>query len=175
MRPVVDSIAEKIEIEIDTDGYVPVMIESRFDSHENYVWRAFDGKSVCEFEFSLKDPRFCRLTVMATGCKLHECALEHLRSRKSETGVPIFRPLDGAKSVGSAHLYDSDEMLWIGFSEDRGEIAVRFSEESASREIDSELGVAWGFGQGDALVYVRVYECPPGMVANLIEDASFSR
>lgn len=48
---------------------------------------------------------------------------------------------------------------------------IRFNEQRAVREVDSQLGIAWGFEESDEMVYIRVYEGPDDMIDHLIADA----
>ena len=172
LRPVLDSIVEKIDIEINSDAYVPVTVESRFDATELFYWRTLsDRKRMCEFMFDVESGRFYRMALMATGCELHAYEEGAFQPNRIEIGHPVFRPLDGAKQSRHLRVVESTQPMWIGISMNRRELMIRFEEQPAVREVDSQLGIAWGFEASDELAYIRVYEGPDDMVGHLIADA----
>ena len=172
MRPVLESIAEKIELEIDSDVHVPVMIESRFDATEMFCWRTLnERKRMCEFLIDIDSGRFYRMTLMVTGCDLQAYEEGAFQPDRTEIGHPVFRPLDGAKQSRHLRIVESTRPMWIGITSNRRELMIRFNEQQAVREVDSQLGIAWGFEESDEMVYIRVYEGPDDMIDHLIADA----
>ncbi len=172
MRPVLESIAEKIDLEIDSDVHVPLMIESRFGAAEMFCWRTLnDRKRMCEFLIDFDSGRFYRMSLMATGCGLHSYEEGAYQPDRTEIGHPVFRPLDGAKQSRHLRIVESTLPMWIGISNNRCELTIRFNQQQAVREVDSQLGIAWGFEESDELVYIRVYEGPDDMIDHLIADA----
>ncbi|MBM92877.1 MAG: hypothetical protein CMJ35_14905 [Phycisphaerae bacterium] len=172
LRPVLDSITEKVEIEIESDAHVPVMIESRFGAHEMYYWRTLnDRKRMCEFMFDVESGRFYRMTLMATGCDLIEYESGTFQPDRVVIGHPVFRQMDGAEPSRHLRVVETEHPMWIGLCTDRREIMIRFVEQPAVREVDSQLGIAWGFEKSEELVYIRVYEGPDDMIDNLIADS----
>lgn len=166
---IVESISEANPIQIHTDAYVPITIETG-DSCMTSLWRCFQGKGICELRFRDDDCGFHDFVLYShPDYTLNELVNSSYGDAEIVEGSPVFRRLEYAEDNRTVRLYTSPASFVIEINKPEGIVQIRFGNQKVHRVIRTGHRVQWGIDASDQLVFLRVVECSESLFMNLCE------